>query len=156
MAINRKPRKRTNPRARLYDASRPLILTINAKDIKGAKPGDEMHCAAANAICRQEHVSKAMVCKTKTYVWHNDGTVERFVTPKALRTEIMIFDRHGQMAGGDYRLAPPPASQKLGYSKPTGPKATTGKPRTPQHIIENVRADAPKGIHLARVLESKR
>jgi hypothetical protein len=159
MARKPKPRTRpekSNPNVTLFDAVAPLILSIEPRDIANAKRGDGEACAAAHAICRQEHVKRALVCKTKTYVWHKDGTVERFITPRALRTEILIFDRHGQMEGGDYRLMPPTGVQRLGHHvKPTGPKLTTGKVRSVQHVVGKVRPNAPKGPQQGQAFGAK-
>jgi hypothetical protein len=150
-----KPRRpqRTNPHAFLRDAKEPLILKVMPADIRSAKKKDQMHCAAANALCRQEHYKQARVCKTKTYVQHRDGTWERYITPIGLYLEIMIFDRDGIMHGGEFKLMPPRGAQRLGHHlKPRGKLGQQGRVPNPIHTIEHVRADAPRGRNLERIL----
>ena len=139
--------------APLRDATRDLVLHVTSADIKGATRGDNGDCAAAHALCRQEHFVAARVHKTKTYVRHKDGSMSRYITPAGLYTELCIFDRGGRMEAGDFILAAPKGSQKLGaHPKPKGKGGQTGKPPRKQHDIERVRDDAPKGGHLFRAL----
>jgi hypothetical protein len=136
----------------LKDARRDLVLHITEGDIKGSKRKDNDACAAATALCRQEHFKEAKVYKTKTYVKLKDGSWERYVTPKALYTEIMVFDRGGRFEAGEFILKAPKGIQKLGaHRKPTGSRLLTGKPSRAIHIVANVRDNAPKG-HLQRLL----
>jgi len=135
------------------DATRDLVLSITENDIKTAKRRDNYACAAAHALCRQQHYKQARVNKTTTMVALADGSWLRFITPGDLYTELMIFDRGGRMAAGQYILKAPKGTLKLGYRpKPTGPKAETGRPRRKQHVIDNVREDAPKGGAAYRAL----
>jgi hypothetical protein len=130
----------------LRDAKRDLVLTIKETDIAGAKRKDNNACAAANALCRQEHFKKAKVFKTKTYVLLKDGTWQRYITPKSLYMEIMIYDRGGRFEAGDFLLRAAKGTERLGeHLKPTGKKLKTGKPSKPIHTIDNVRENAPKG-----------
>jgi len=58
----------------------------------------------------------------------------------------MIFDRGGRMEEGDYILRAPKGSEKLGaHAKPRGKGGKTGKMPRQMHMVENVRADAPRG-----------
>jgi hypothetical protein len=149
MAKDKKLRDIASP---LRDATRDLVLHITESDIKGAKRKDNSNCAAAHALCRQEHVKTARVSKTKTYVFHRDGSVSRYITPSSLYTELMIFDRGGRMESGDFILQAPKGAQKLGaHVKPRGPHRTAKPPRK-MHMIEKVRDDAPKGPGLYRSL----
>jgi hypothetical protein len=138
------------------DATRDLVLTIKERDISGAKKKDNNACAAANALCRQEHFKEARVYKGVTYVKKGDGSWLRYITPKDLYMEIMIFDRGGQMEIGDFKLLAPTGIKKLGaHHKPKGKGGNrTGRlPHTP-HILGNVRDHAPKGRnHLAALFE---
>lgn len=129
----------------LSDAKKDLFLTITKKDIKQAIPQSNDSCAAANAICRQEGYKEVRVYKTKTYIKLLNGHWLRYITPKDLYIEIMIFDRGGKMLEGNYRLTAPKGVQRLGQQlKPTGPKRTARLPTTP-HYLTNVRENAPKG-----------
>jgi hypothetical protein len=133
------------------DAGKDLILKITTRDIETSKRKVNDSCAAAHALCRQEGFKEARVYKGVTYVKKGDGSWLRFITPKDLYMEIMIFDRGGKMEGGDFRLAAPKGIKKLGaHHKPKGLGGQTGRlPNTP-HILNNVRDNAPKGRnHLA-------
>src|SRR5262245_21246321 len=136
------------PRRNVKDATRDLVVKITPKDIEGAHRAENDACAAANALCRQEHFKEARVYRGVTYVRLGDGSWLRYITPKDLYIEIMIFDRGGRMQAGAYKLGTPKGSKRMGHhAKPTGRKTRTGK-RVSPHIVENVRAVAPKG-HLA-------
>jgi len=129
------------------DATRDLILHITEADIKGSKRADNDHCAAANALCRQEHFKSARVHKNVTYVMNKDGTVTRYRTPKSLYMEIMIFDRGGRMEPGEFKLQAPKGTLRLGHhEKPKGKGNKTGRPVKAVHIVAKVRDNAPKGI----------
>ena len=133
------------------DATKDLVLKITARDIETSKRKKNDACAAAHALCRQEHFKEARVYKTTTYVKKADGSWIRFLTPKDLYMEIMIFDRGGQMEKGDYRLTAPKGTMRMGHhEKPRGKRGTTGRLPTTPHIVGNVRDHAPKGKnHLA-------
>lgn len=131
---------------RCTDARRDLVLHIRAGDIKGAKKEDNYACAAAHALCRQEHFRQAKVCKTTTFVQNKDGSWTRYRTPKSLYIELIVLDRGGQMAAGDHILQAPKGSHKLGaHVKPKGKGGTTGRAPKPQYTIENVRPNSPRG-----------
>lgn len=148
-------RKKMETNYACSDATRDLVLSINARDIAGAVRKENDACAAANAICRQAGYKEARVYKTTTYVKKPDGSWLRFITPRDLYMEIMVFDRGGKMLAGDYKLLAPKGHKKLGqHLKPTGRKLKTGKPSTSPHIVKNVRDTAPKGRnHLAALFK---
>lgn len=128
------------------DARKDLVLDIRETDIKGAKREDNYACAAAHALCRQEHYRQAKVCKTTTFVQTKDGRWLRYRTPKSLYIELMIFDRGGKVQPGQHTLSAPKGSQRLGmHVKPKGKGGTTGRSPRAQHTIENVRPDSPRG-----------
>jgi len=133
------------------DATRDLILTIKERDVEGSKRKKNDACAAAHALCRQEKFKEARVYKTTTYVKKADGTWVRYITPKDLYMEIMIFDRGGKMDVGDFRLHAPKGSMRMGHHvKPTGKARKTARLPNSPHIVANVRDNAPKGRnHLA-------
>lgn len=146
-------RRSTKPDAPLKDAPRDLVLTVTERDIAGADRRKTNSCAAANALCRQEKYAEARVFKTKTYVKLRDGSWQRFCTPGSLYVELMIYDRGGRMAAGDFVLRAPKGIEKLGaHVKPRGPHLTTGKPSRSMHTIENVRESAKRGPALFKDL----
>jgi hypothetical protein len=129
------------------DAKRDLVVHLTDADVKGSKRADQDYCAVANALCRQEHFKTARVHKGVTYVMKTDGTVDRYITPRDLYIELMIFDRGGKMEARDYKLQAPRGSKRLGHhEKPKGKKGKTGKPSKIVHLVKSVREDAPKGI----------
>jgi hypothetical protein len=137
------------------DATRDLILKITGRDIDTSKRKENDACAAAHALCRQEHFKEARVYKKVTYVRHANGTWTRYITPQDLYMEIMIFDRGGKMEAGAYRLGAPKGIYKLGaHHKPKGKGGRTGRLPTSPHIVSNVRDHAPKGKnHLAALFQ---
>jgi hypothetical protein len=137
------------------DATKDLFLHITKRDISSAKPSQNDACAAANALCRQENFKEARVYKTTTYVKKSNGSWLRYVTPRDLYMEIMIFDRGGTMLEGNYRLAAPKGFKRLGqHAKPTGKLRKTGKLPIRPHVVTNVRDHAPKGVnHLAALFK---
>jgi len=101
---------------RVVDAKKPLILEVTGDDIKHSNPLDPAGCAAAVAVMRQEGVAKAYVHLSKVYIERRTHW-ERFDNPRALRQEVVVFDRKGEFAPDEFKLNPPSPSQKLGYRK---------------------------------------
>lgn len=135
------------------DATKDLVVKIDADDIKGAKRRKENSCAVAYALCRQGVFNEARVYRKITYCRRLDGTWLRFLTPDDLYIELMVFDRGGRMQTGEYKLIAPKGSKRLGFhAKPTGKKQKTGKLAPSPHIIENARNVAPKGRNALRAL----
>lgn len=145
--------QRPNPNAPLIDATKDLVLTVTAADIKGASRKDQNECAAAHALCRQGHFRSAQVHKGRTYIEQRNGMWLRYMTPDDLHKELLIFDRGGRMEPGDFILKAPKGVQRLGaHAKPKGRGGQTGRPPRKIHVIENVRADAPRGRNLFKRL----
>jgi len=151
----------------VVDAKKPLMLEVTADDIRHSNPLDPAGCAAAVAVMRQEGVAKAYVHLSKVYIERRTHW-ERFDNPRALRQEVVVFDRKGEFAPDEFKLNPPSPSQKLGYRKeyerkyrlqvPGGknalPKKSTWKTygkghvagnRPRQHVTTKVRA-RPSGF----------
>ncbi len=152
MAVKkRRPQEATKPSYPVRDAARDLVFKITQRDIDSSKRKKKDSCAAAHALCRQDNVRQVVVHKNVTYLMHKDGTVTRYLTPKDLYMEIMIFDRGGKMEANEFRLKAPKGIMKLGaHHKPKGKSGTTGRTPISPHIIKNVRDNAPKGRnHLA-------
>lgn len=146
-------RRSTKPDAPLKDAPKDLILTVTEKDIAGADRRKTNSCAAANALCRQERFAEARVFKTKSYVRLRNGEWLRYCTPQSLYVELMIYDRGGRMAPGEFVLRAPKGVERLGqHVKPRGPHLKTGKLARSMHVIENVRESAKRGAGLFKDL----
>ena len=138
---------------KVKDASKDLILTVDADDIKVARRRESGTCAAAYALCRMGTFNEARVYRKVTYARKLDGTWLRFITPDDLYVELMVFDRGGRMQAGEFRLKAPTGTKKLGaHYKPKGTRGTTGKLPTTPHIIEAVRGVAPKGKNTLKAL----
>jgi hypothetical protein len=122
----------------VIDAKKPLTIRITKQDIAGANTKDPEQCVAARALKRQCKFDVAEVHLGRVFVRSNKGNIQRYMTPKSLRDELVAFDRGGQFETGEYTLIPPKGTQKLGYKKPTGPKKKRGKKRS-YHVVKNVR-----------------
>ena len=128
----------------VVDGVRPIILTIEAKDIKVARPTDPEACAAAKACVRQLHCEAARVHLSCIYIL-TKGKWYRYHTPGSLRSEIIGFDRRKSFMPGDYILKTfhptirarrgRQAGSKKGQTTPRG----THKPRIPNHFVQGVR-----------------
>ena len=124
------------------DATRPIRLEIQPKDITEAKRKNHGHCAAANACLRQLHCSDVRIHIARVYIRRRGGFWIRYETPKSLRTEIVAFDRGGSFAPGVHILRP---FKKRPRHKPSGPNSSKGTRDALQrsaHIIAGVRAHA--------------
>lgn len=123
----------------VYQATRPLILTVTDRDVVHSKKRSPGECAGAKAICRQEHVDEAYVYLSRTFIRRKDHYI-RYATPPRMRTEIVSFDRSKIFEPGEYKLMPLSPSQRT----PGGHvKTKTGKSSRVQHYLSNVRARAP-------------
>lgn len=121
------------------DAKKPIVLHITKSDItKGAKKNPEA-CAAALACEREYHIDEARVHLSRTYL-RKGKKWTRYMTPKALRTEIVAFDRGGTFEPGDYVLANPNPAKKLGAKMSNSPnKSGNAKKRLHPTIVSDVR-----------------
>jgi len=130
----------------LRDATIDLVINVTPKDVRAQGKKSNTECAAAVAICRQQKVAEARVYLSRTYV-KKERWWDRYVTPAALRTELVVFDRTGQFDVGEYRLMAPSEAQQLGYrpSRTNPNKKGKIKARAPQHVVAGVRDPATKG-----------
>lgn len=134
----------------VIDAYEKLVIEVLPTDIKGSKIKDAGHCAAARAICRQEHAKQAEVYLSRAYVLSADEEFYiRYVTSSPLRTELAIFDRRGRFEPGKYALLALQPSSKLGANNGGRNKETKKrkKPRSQSsprkyHILTGVRHKA--------------
>ncbi len=119
------------------DADAPLIIKVSKTDVRAGATKKATSCAAAKALCRQEHCEEARVHFSRAYVKRN-GKWERYSVPPALRSEIIAFDRGGEFAPGSYMLSP------------VQPTVRLDAPRTPRRAIEK-----RKGKHRSRGIRKR-
>jgi hypothetical protein len=148
MAVKKRPTIDGLP---VFDSKMDLIFDVKPNDIKNSTRKSCEECAASVAICRQYKVKEVRVYLSRALVKKPDRW-ERYVTPEAVRTEIICFDRTGDFRPGAFRLIAPKRSQQLGYKvgQKRAPHRKTGKPPRALHVVEGVRPSAPKG-HYAEV-----
>jgi hypothetical protein len=125
----------------VVDAPRNRTIHITNRDVKRGGVKDPYSCAAALACKRDLGCTEARVNVGRTYLRKGNKWV-RFLTPTSLKYEIVAFDRGGQFEPGEYVLLAPKGRERLGSSKPTGPKRRRGKPRQSYHMTANIRTSA--------------
>jgi hypothetical protein len=124
----------------VFDAKKPLILTVNRNDVAKADAKEPADCAVARACRRELHAKEVRVHLGRVYVRLNEGNWTRYITPKAMRSEIIAFDRGGAFEPGEFRLAAPEPSKALGKRRGgSKPFKRSGKKRTAPHVVTNVR-----------------
>lgn len=140
---------------RVVDATKPLTLKITKTDVKNGQSKLPDSCAAAVTAKRQCKGSLGVrVHLSRVYVEYPDKIV-RYFTPASLRTEIISFDRGHEFEPGEYTVAAPYETNKLGVKRKgqvvqsQRPKGRSDRPdrprlRAPQHMIAGVRARAPR------------
>ena len=124
----------------LVDANEPLIISIEPKDISGAKKNSPENCAAARAIER-ELKTEARVFIGRIYVKKNKQWV-RFLTPIGIAREITSFDRGSSFEPGEFVINPLPPSSRLGICKGKSTETGKGNKRHIRHITVNIRPGA--------------
>lgn len=130
----------------IIDAKRPLTLNITERDIKGADVQDPADCVVARA-CRRELLAKEVrVHLGRVYVRTNKGNWNRYITPKAMRTEIIAFDRGGKFEPQSFELkTPSEAKQASGTRQGTRSRYKNSrnnpnrKKRRSPIVVRNVR-----------------
>lgn len=128
----------------VVDATEPIQVTINKRDITLGKKKNAHGCAAAIALCREHHADEAVVHFSRAYV-RRGNTWYRYRVPQMLRSEVVAFDRGGEFQPGDYLLkAIEPAhklnSRKRRNSSKGGSTPKTGnRPRGPYHVVSGTR-----------------
>lgn len=115
----------------IVDATKPLALLIDDKDVKGANVKEPAECVVARACRNHLHAIEVRVHLSRIYIRFNKGNWQRFLTPKAMRDEIIAFDRGGRFQTGTFALAPPNPNARL-----TG-KRTGGKKDRFSHASKN-------------------
>lgn len=126
------------------NAAMAIRLTITEKDIAKGAPKNPNACAVALAAVRQiKGVTAAKAHLSCVYLLR-DGHWQRYSASKAIRDEIIVFDRGGKFYPGEYDLLPVPTAsliRKVRQIRGEGPRRRTTKRRKPHHI-EGVRESA--------------
>lgn len=127
------------------NATKPINLIITKKDVRLAKDKDPAHCVAARACVRQMGCAEARIHLARTYIRVANRWL-RFKTSKALRSEIIAFDRGGKFEPGEYQLQPLTRAEikQLGSQQGSRDKTDRNKRRKKRlraapHIIHGVR-----------------
>lgn len=124
----------------VFDAKRPIKLIVNKNDVDKADIKEPKDCAVARACRRELHAKEVRVHLSRIYIKTNEGNWTRYFTPRALRTEIVAFDRGGTFGTGEYQLTVPTPSHKLGKRRGSHKDyAKKGKKRRKAHVIKDVR-----------------
>lgn len=127
----------------IINAKRGAKLTITAADIKNADVKVPDSCAVARACRRELHAKEVRVHLGRVYVRTNDGNWTRYITPDAMRSEIIAFDRGGAFAPGEYNLRAPGPTRLTGKAQGSLKNKTRSKKlqkkRAKPHIVTDVR-----------------
>jgi hypothetical protein len=91
---------------RVVDATKPVTISITARDVANGDNKNPSGCAAARAakhsiedcISARVHIGRVYIEQEKKWVRYN--------TPDSLKQEIIAFDRGGSFAPGEYVLRP--------------------------------------------------
>ena len=126
------------------NAAMAIRLTVTEKDIAKGAPKNPNACAVALAAVRQvKGVTAAKAHLGCIYLLRN-GHWQRYKTSKAIRDEIIVFDRGGRFYPGEYDLLPVSTAtlvRKVRQIRGYGPKRSGVKRRKPHHV-EGVRDSA--------------
>lgn len=151
---------------KVVDAKRPAKIVITVRDTKLGDNKNPSSCAAALAAKRDvPECLSARVHIGRVYIETKDRWV-RYLTPDALRTEIVAFDRGGSFQPGDYVLKPPAPSETVegrhkAYTDKAYPKGRSEAQRIKDRAAAAVsdskgRVKGPlKAIKIARIKRHK-
>lgn len=144
---------------KVVDAKRSAKIVITKRDTETGDNKNPSSCAAALAAKRDvPECLSARVHIGRVYIEHKDKWV-RYLTPEALRTEIVAFDRGGSFQPGDYVLKAPTQSETIeGRKKYSGDKAYPKGRSEAQRIKDRAAAarsgsnsNPRKAIRVARI-----
>lgn len=97
----------------VLNAKTPLTLHITDADIAKANNKDPADCVVARTIRRECRALEARVHLARVYVRTNKDHWVRYKTPKAMRDEIIAFDRGGSFEIGTFDLSPVEPSKQV-------------------------------------------
>jgi hypothetical protein len=143
---------------KVVDAKRPAKIVITVRDTKIGDNKNPSSCAAALAAKRDvPECLSARVHIGRVYIEHKDKWV-RYLTPEALRTEIVAFDRGGSFQPGGYVLKAPSPSETVegrkerSESQRIKDRAAAALSRSkPGHVSQRPR----KALKIARIKRHK-
>lgn len=125
----------------VINAKKMMKILITAADVKQARRKKPETCAIAKTCLRQPRVKEVRIHLSRAYVRDNKSNWKRFMVPRALRSEIIAFDRGGKFSPGEYVLYKPlPAYIASGGRTPKTGKGK--KPRRKMHFVQDVRPSA--------------
>lgn len=119
----------------VVDATHATSITLTKRDIMKGDAREASYCAVAHAF-KREQKREAVVHTSMVYI-REGGRWLRYPVPERLRIEIIVFDRFGNLAEGEYELRPPKRYQRLDYKPPSKAKPTAKRRR--HHTTEGVR-----------------
>ena len=127
----------------VFNAKKPVKITITANDCKNGNPKHPDTCAAARCMMREFHASEVRVHLSRVYVKTSPDKWIRYITTRPLRTEIVAFDRGGKFEPGTYHLmgvqpSRPVGKRQGGTDKPKKTKRMAAARRT-RHVVTDVR-----------------
>lgn len=102
------------------DSKSPLILEVTPEDVENSSRRQPGSCAAAKAVMRQEHTTKAYIYRSKAYILRTNGNkeyYERYEVPNSLRIELGAFDKEGEFEPQEFKLSKPYPSQTTAAKK---------------------------------------
>lgn len=131
----------------IINATEPLELEIVSSDIDKADRKEPLDCVVARACRRELKAKEVRVHLSRIYIRFGGGSWQRFMTPAAMRADIIAFDRGGTFPPGKYVLNPPPANRPTGKRMGGEPKHNHARKNPNRkkrvrayHVTEDVRS----------------
>ncbi len=129
-AINR-IRKQFPQVEQIVNATKPIRISVTAKDSAKASKKDPNNCALAVA-CKRQKLAEAVIIGIGVSYLISGDTATRYRTSHGVGREITSFDRHHDFAAGeDYLLASIKPQRKRTRKPSRGGRAHYG------HIVHN-------------------
>jgi hypothetical protein len=102
----------------IKDATKPITIFINQKDIDKGRAGSPRQCTAAQCLQRALDTKRVAMFVSSAYVqMPNETTVTRYVVPDSLSNNVVRpQDNGGDPIAGTYTLKPPTGSRVSGQS----------------------------------------
>lgn len=118
----------------VVDATEPVKVEVDLMDTT-AKRKDHTACALAEACKRKLRITGAIISPSRAYLVHGKTAIRYALESRASR-EIVIHDRGGNFAPGDYLLSVPSQATRLGapHKRASGPGEK--KRRAPRATLE--------------------
>lgn len=120
----------------VVNAKRPVTFVVTTADIKKAARKSNPGCVIAVSCMRELEATAAKVHVARTFL-NLGGKWTRFKTSKALRTELIAYDKGGEFEPGEYELIPPSPSDL--EPRPANKNPDKRKRRRPMHIVGGIR-----------------